>query len=205
MTFSTFKKQFGIDISHHNGKINWAAVSLNTPKIDFVYQKATEGVGYVDPTAMFNAVECKKNGLKISYYHFATLDTHNEIDDAKREAAHFIDTLKTLPGPDFHLALDIETNKVQLSPDEVLVWIKTFFTEMKDAGYNDMLLYSNYWFLKACLPADHGLTNNLWLSGYVPENRLKIPEGWDTWTIWQYNNRGRINGIATDVDLNRMG
>lgn len=41
------KKQnsFGIDVSHHNGKINWGQV----PDVEFVYVKATEGATYVDP------------------------------------------------------------------------------------------------------------------------------------------------------------
>ena len=36
---------FGIDVSHHNGKIKWKQVS----DVEFVYVKATEGAKYVDP------------------------------------------------------------------------------------------------------------------------------------------------------------
>jgi len=42
------KKQnsFGIDVSHHNGNINWEQVPED---VEFVYVKATEGATYVDP------------------------------------------------------------------------------------------------------------------------------------------------------------
>lgn len=39
------QESFGIDVSHHNEKINWEQV----PDVDFVYIKATEGATYVDP------------------------------------------------------------------------------------------------------------------------------------------------------------
>ena len=38
-------KSFGIDVSHHNGEINWKQV----PDVEFVYIKATEGATFVDP------------------------------------------------------------------------------------------------------------------------------------------------------------
>ena len=39
------QESFGIDVSHHNGKIKWEEVS----DVEFVYVKATEGATYVDP------------------------------------------------------------------------------------------------------------------------------------------------------------
>ena len=38
----------GIDISHHNGKIDWEKVQKGHPEIRFVYIKATEGASWVD-------------------------------------------------------------------------------------------------------------------------------------------------------------
>ena len=39
------QESFGIDVSHHNGKIKWKQVS----DVEFVYVKATEGAKYADP------------------------------------------------------------------------------------------------------------------------------------------------------------
>ena len=38
----------GIDISHHNGLINWGKVTREHPDIKFVYIKATEGATWTD-------------------------------------------------------------------------------------------------------------------------------------------------------------
>lgn len=45
--FSQSSKYHGIDVSHHNGKINWKTVR-KTKDIQFVYMKATEGKTYTD-------------------------------------------------------------------------------------------------------------------------------------------------------------
>ena len=51
------KEPFGIDISHHNGSINWKQV----PIVEFVYIKATEGATYVDPMFQHNLKRAKAN------------------------------------------------------------------------------------------------------------------------------------------------
>src|SRR4051812_9597232 len=100
----------GIDVSHNNGTINWAAVATNATRVDFAYIKASEGVGYTDPTFKVNAEGAKKAGIKIGYYHFASLNTLNDVPDAKAEADYFMSIIKTAPSVDLPYILDIETN-----------------------------------------------------------------------------------------------
>ena len=59
----------GIDISHHQGKINWAQVSKDE-KIQFVYIKATEGRDFKDPRYKTNIQEARKQKMKVGSYHF---------------------------------------------------------------------------------------------------------------------------------------
>lgn len=193
----------GIDVSHNNGSIDWTKVAADPLKIDFVYIKASEGVGYTDPNFRTNASGAKNAGLKTGYYHFASLNTLNDVPDAKAEADYFASVIKTAPAADLPYVLDIETNKVGLSPVHVLEWINTFFAEMNQAGYGNTLLYSYTPFLDANLPANHNLGNvRLWLAAYVSAPAPKLPVGWTSYYIWQKSAKGLVNGIAGNVDMN---
>ncbi len=192
----------GIDVSSNNGVIDWAKVKQNVIPIDFAIIKASEGVGYVDPKLKANATGADKAGIKKSYYHFASLNTLNDIPDAKAEADFFLSTIKSLPKNDFSLVLDIETNKVGLDKIHVLEWIKTFFSEMKSHGYDDCILYSYSSFLDSNLSENHGLCNKLWIAAYVNLPSPKLPKGWNEYLIWQKNSTSKIFGIQGNVDFN---
>ena len=59
----------GIDVSHHNGKINWKEVAKDK-KIQYVYIKATTGATRVDERYASNVKNARENGLKVGSYHF---------------------------------------------------------------------------------------------------------------------------------------
>ncbi len=194
----------GIDVSSNNGIIDWDAVKASTPALDFVYIKATEGVGYIDKKLSYNSKEAKRTDLKIGYYHFSTLNNFNTEIDAISEANYFISSIKEMPKSDLPLILDIETNKVGLSKEQVFSWIKSFFKQLETLGYKDYALYSYTPFLDGNLPTNHNLgTIKLWLAAYVSLEAPKLPHGWSNYWIWQYSSSGKINGIKNNVDLNK--
>ena len=61
----------GIDVSHHQGPIDWPLVASDTC-IQFVYIKATEGSTHVDTLYQYNIREAKRAGLLVGSYHFLT-------------------------------------------------------------------------------------------------------------------------------------
>lgn len=202
----SLKKMFGIDVSHHQGKIDWKVLSTgNTPKIDLAFIKSSTGVGGLDERALFNATEAKKNGIKIGYYHYCSLNDENELDDAKKEAEWFVHVLNTLPQSDLPVALDIEDPDVLPSLDdgEILAWIKTFFATLTSHGIMNHVLYSFTPFLNDHLPKGHGLGNvPLWIAQY--RSSLTLPEGWTKSWLWQYTDKGKVNGIQAITDLNKQ-
>lgn len=203
------KKQMNIiDVSHHNGKINWLTVASQiTPfKIDGAIIKVSTGVGSYDPRAVFNAIEAKKAGLKIGYYHYCSLNEEDEFKDSTDEANSFIKVLKILPKSDLGVVLDIEDPKaypgVNLDPQEVLIWIKNFFAVLDANGYKNYILYSFAPFLNSKLPLNHGLGNiPLWIAQF--RTTLTFPRGWNSYWLWQYTDVGRVKGIVGNVDLNK--
>lgn len=197
------KPMFGIDVSKNNGMVSWGAVALNSTKVDFAFIKATEGTTVFDKKFLLNVSGCQKNGIKWSAYHFATWNNHLDIvGDAKAEAKWFLNCFTDACKPDLPLVLDVETNKpIPYSKQEVLLYINTFVGEVEKAGY-ECALYSSTGFLDSYLPANHGLGRlKLWLANYnkVP----KIPQGWTKYWVWQYTDQGKINGVATNCDLNK--
>lgn len=194
----------GIDVSANNGNIDWNKVKQNVVPIDFVFIKSSEGIGYTDPKFLTNAKECNRVGIKCGYYHFASLNTLNDVPDAKAEADYFLSVIKNAPAPKLPIVLDIETNKVGLDKPHVLEWINTFFNELKLKGYNDYALYSYTPFLNSNLTSNHGLGNiKLWIAAYTNTPSPKLPVGWDKYWIWQYSSNGKIFGINGNVDLNK--
>ena len=59
----------GIDVSHHQGVIEWEKVCKNK-RLQFVYIKASEGRDYQDPRYAFNIRNARENKMKVGSYHF---------------------------------------------------------------------------------------------------------------------------------------
>lgn len=197
----------GIDLSHHNGTIDFAKLLTSQPPVDFIYFKCSQGVGYIDPALKTNVTAAERFGVKWGVYHFASLNTTNVIQDAKAEAQHFLATVATLPKPHLPLVLDIEDDKgvhqYGLSKNDVLAWIHSFVDTLKAAGNDDYALYSYTPFLNSNLPAQHNLGSiRLWIAQYRNAPKPTLPAGWSDFWIWQYSDKGRINGLTSNVDMN---
>ena len=72
-----------VDVSHHNGAIDWPAVAGAGIALAFI--KATQGVGFVDPNFERNRNAALAAGILAVPYHF--LDTA----DPDEQAGHFLD------------------------------------------------------------------------------------------------------------------
>jgi GH25 family lysozyme M1 (1,4-beta-N-acetylmuramidase) len=79
-----------IDVSHHNGAIDWPAVAAAGIVLAFV--KATQGTGFVDPAFDQNRAAAIRAGILVVPYHF--------IDTAppERQAEHFLEVTGLAPG-----------------------------------------------------------------------------------------------------------
>ena len=71
--FSPDRSEFpirGIDVSHHQGKIDWRRVAADD--VAFAIIKATEGGTHVDTLFATNLREARAAGLAVGAYHFFT-------------------------------------------------------------------------------------------------------------------------------------
>ncbi len=77
----------GIDVSHHQGNINWGKVKQAQPRLDFVYVKCSEGKTYVDPQFIVNARGALEQGYKVGAYHYfrMTSSAHEQYRNFKTQ------------------------------------------------------------------------------------------------------------------------
>lgn len=199
-------KMNGIDVSRHNGKIDWKTVStLNTPKVDFAIIKSSEGSNYRDPMFATNALGCINNNVKWSAYHFATWNKKPVERDAEEEANWFVSVVKSVgKKPDLPLVLDIESNHpIPYTKDEMVKYVKTFTDVVKKAGY-DVAIYASPGFLNSYLPKNHPFTDiPLWVADYT--GSINPVPGWTKYWLHQYTEKGTIKGVPTpgNTDLNK--
>lgn len=184
----------GIDVSHHQGDIDWNKVPME--KILFVYIKATEGKTYTDPKFHQNIKGAQKAGLKVGAYHFFRMTSgareqfnhfYSQVSKYKLDLIPMIDVEKDdgKPKSQLHDSLDVFINLVKQKYGK------------KPMIYGTQRSYNTY-----CAPEPK--YNNLHL--YIGRYGKYAPEikGEGSYTIWQYSENGKINGIPKAVDLCRF-
>lgn len=181
----------GIDVSSHNGMMNFRAVAADG--IEFVYIKATEGADFRDSNFRINYEKAREAGLKIGVYHFFRFDTDG-IDQAVNLLSAVAD--REL---DLGIAVDVEeTGNARGVPlDSIKLRLRDMNEYLNLRGYR-VLFYSNRdGYYDLLMPEMEGMP--LWICSFY-ENPIEAE-----WTFWQYNHRGRVKGIRGDVDLNAFG
>lgn len=177
----------GIDISHHNGLVEWAKVDSG---LAFVIMKATQGNRFKDPRFDSNWKEARKKGLVRGAYHYF----HPGIP-ASEQFQHFKSVVQLEKG-DMPPMLDVENKRCDMN--EVGKWM-----DMAEQHYGmKPVLYSTFGFFKVFI-ADRIPACRVWL--YSDENRDFIPavENYDC-ILWQHSHRGNLRGFKGPVDLNRF-
>lgn len=200
------KSMFGIDVSHHNGIIDWkTAATKNSPKVDFVYIKCSEGANGKDNMFLKNVKGCKDNNLKWGPYHFATWNLKPVERDAAQEAQFFLSQIQISGKPDMPAILDIESNvAIPYTKAEMVAYIKTFTDIFKAAGY-PIGIYGSPGFLNSYLPSNHPFIDlPLWIADYT--GAINPVPGWKKVWMHQYTESGTINGVPTPgkTDLNKL-
>ena len=183
---------YGIDISHHNGKIDWEKVS-STPLL-FVYIKATEGATHVDKRYLENFEGAKEAGYKVGSYHFfrMTSSAHEQFTNFKK----IVDRDKQ----DLIPMVDIETSDKH-SAKELRDSLNVFIGLVRDYyGVRPMIYATNQSYNELCgglYPSYH-----LYIGRYG--NNAPRLKGKGVYTIWQYTETARIDGIPKPVDKARF-
>lgn len=194
MTWEPDRKHYpvrGIDVSHHQGEIDWQKVAQND--VAFAYIKATEGTDFKDKAFSQNWRQAKSAGLAHGAYHFFSY-----CSGGADQAVNF---LETIPLTEVMLppVLDIETP--ENCPDEpsketILREVSAFITFVEEATNQQVLIYVPEDIYLRYL-AGMGLNRRIWV-----QSEWRTPDYVTDWSLWQFSNKGSVDGISGNVDLN---
>lgn len=197
---------WGIDVSHHNGEIDWKKVK-NAADFAFIrvgYRGYAEGEISKDRTADNNLKQANKQGIPIGVYFYSQAINESE---AEEEAAFLIDAVKhydiSLP-----LVIDFEYAFVngqhggrlydaKLSREQRTNLINAFCDKVRKAGYIPGIYASSYIYQTELNMKDIGEDVYIWVADYTKE--VSYTGRYD---IHQYSESGSCDGIKENVDTN---
>lgn len=197
-----YTSRFGIDVSHHQGDIDWEKVRAEGVTFAFIrigyrgYGK--EGKICPDTRALENIKEAQAQGIDVGVYFFSQAVSEAEA----LEEADFV--LSSLENIDLQLPvvydpesiLDDEARTDNVTGEQFTKNTRVFCDTVREAGYEPMI-YSNM--LWEAYEFDLAQLSDLdiWYADYEKE-----PQTPYHFTFWQYSNEGTIDGIEGAVDLN---
>lgn len=229
--FANMKIQHGIDVSYHNGNLDWSAIK--SAGVDFAILRAAYR-GYGDEGTLVKDSKfaeyirgAQSYGIPVGAYIYSQAITTKE---AVQEANYILNIVKNY-SLDLPIVFDYEfspssegrTNLAwaegELNKTKMTDITLAFCNTIKNAGY-DVMVYASKSFLNKNI--DHEVIEDagydVWLAHYVnqPYINKEHPEkskefnyqGTDytgDFKIWQYTSTGRIPGIeGKKFDCNFM-
>lgn len=187
---------FGIDVSKHNGNIDWAKVAQSGVKFAIIRTGfGKEATKQIDPKFEANYKGCKDNGILVGAYHYSYAKT---TEEARREA-EFCSKIIENKQFEFPIYFDIEDETQQcLSKAACSEMVRAFCGVLESKGYWAGV-YSFDSFFQTHLDSTIPKRYAAWVARvenvfpkYVDEPLIGIH---------QYSWKGKVNGISGDVDM----
>lgn len=194
--------QYGIDVSSHQGEIDWSAVAGDGVEFAFLrigYRGYTEGALNLDTQFQANLEGAQEAGIQVAVYFFSQAVDEEE---AREEARQVLAWLEEFAVGDCWVAYDWEhieddtARTADVSGETVTACARAFSEEITAGGCrpivycNGMLGYLSYDLTQLeDLP--------LWYAEYqdYPSYAYEV-------TVWQYTESGSVAGVTGEVDRN---
>jgi len=190
------KTEVGIDVSTWQGDINWKQVKNEGVEFAILrigFGHTRDGEIVLDDTFKQNIKGAKEAGIKTGIYFYSYAENEKE---AKEEAKWIIDILDG-EKLDLPITFDWEDwsdfNDYNINFSELNQIANSFLTEIEKSGYKSML-YGSATYLEKIWNQKNYPT---WLAHYTDKTDYT-----EDYYIWQLSNKGKVNGINADVDLN---
>jgi lysozyme len=194
----------GIDVSHHQGVIDWRAVAGAGKSFAFI--RMSDGAGFRDPRFAANWAGAKAAGLMRSAYQF-----FRPTESPVAQADLMLSSMGPLQDGDLPPTLDVETlcaapatqctggASPAATADAVSVWVDRV---SRATGMTPILYTSpGFW---SQLPARSIERRTIpWISHWYV-GQPTVPGAWKRWAFWQYTDKGQVPGIQGPVDLDRF-
>ena len=202
-------KRVGIDVSYHQGTIDWAKVKNSGVSFAIIRCGYGSNFSSQDDTQFLNNVRgAQTNGIDIGIYLYShAQNTTGNDSSATSEAQHvlrLLDEAGLKPGDlAYPVYYDLEENsQANLGPSKIADLATTFCNIISDAGY-DVGIYANqnWWrnYLTDSVFSTAGW--NKWVARYPGSNKA-TDSGVSGTEIWQFSDCGNVDGINGNCDMN---
>lgn len=208
----------GIDVSYHNGNINWDKVKDDGIKFAILragYGGLTYGTPNEDVKFDTYIKAAKAAGLKVGVYFYSQATTEAE---AKKEAAYTLNIIKGYK-LDLPVYFDYEDypgsylTKKNLSKSKKTACATAFCDAIEKAGYEAQVYAGSNWLCTNLDGEKLGDKYGIWMARYYESSvGYSFREGYDSpssryagkLNIWQCSEYGKVSGISSSVDFNYM-
>lgn len=198
---------YGIDVSSHNGKIDWKTVSKN---VDFAfirvgYRGYTEGELNEDKFSKKNLAEAQKAGVPVGVYIYSQAinekEAEEEADFAAQIAKKYDVTLPIFIDCEYAYSKGGHTGRLhsaKLSKKEMTAVVNAFCKRIKKLGYTPGVYASTYFYESVFDSKNITHDAFIWLADY---NKKVTYDG--DYDIWQKTEKGSCDGVSSkyvDID-----
>ena len=180
--------RYGIDVSYHQGAIDWNAVKNSG--IQFAMIRAGSFKSGTDAFFHQNMQGAIAAGIPVGIYVYSYAVTP---EMAANEGLFAVSVAKDYP-VSLPIAYDIEDAYHKgMTADQLQTLINSFCNTVKAAGYYPMVYSSKNWFMQriGLVPWD------IWVAQYNTQCTFERP-----YTFWQCTSSGAVPGINGRVDMN---
>lgn len=198
----------GIDISYHQGEVNWE--QIKSSGVSFVMLRI--GYDYTMDLKFESYLEGAKSvGLDIGVYFYSYADS---VADAINEGLNCVKWLNNYPTTfTYPIVYDVEETKI--APFSALA-TKAFCEVLLNNGYYPMVYANTNWFNSVIEPLFEVSHLEFWQANYfssyagktplellhLHSNRPKLKEFDQNVKMWQCTDSGKVSGIKGGVDVN---
>lgn len=204
---------YGIDVSAHQGLINWQAVKESGVQFAIIrslcWDKSTNGYR-IDPYFEYNVTNAKANGIKVGTYLYSYAYSRDEM---LQEVLYFLNSapIQSMLNSgvlfDMPVYIDYEdplitSNTANLTIDQRTDIVRFGMQVLEQrSGYRFVPgFYTYYSFAKNVINGAQLQAEGyeFWLARFNTAGH-----GWSpSPPMWQYSSTGSVPGISTNVDLN---
>jgi GH25 family lysozyme M1 (1,4-beta-N-acetylmuramidase) len=199
----------GIDVSSWQGEIDWSKVSKQA---DFAIVRVLEASVGEDDYAYNNLKGCEENNLSAGCYWFSYALTPEE---AEQEAQKVVDILDSYQ-QDFNVKLeypifiDIEwSDQLALGENSIREIVEAAAKVIENHGYTFGVYINsgNYEMVQGCgyplwMTSSESYNKKTDFDKFKQDSFSILYKTNNEKTMWQYSQRGTIDGINGEVDIN---
>lgn len=193
--------RYGIDVSAHQGEIDWAAVAGDGVEFAFLrigYRGYSAGALNLDGQFEANYAGAREQGIDVGVYFFSQAISEEEAREEARQVLSWLEG-KEIQCPIVYDWEHIEEDTARtdsVDGETVTACARAFCEEIREAGY-DPMIYCNGMLGYLSYDLTQLEDYPLWYAEYedYPSYAYEV-------TIWQYTESGTVAGIQGKADRN---